>query len=636
MTTPREHTPHETPNIADEQRAKLKQLFPEAFTEKNIDWEKLKATLGEVTETSPERYSFTWAGKRDAIRLLQTPSRATLVPVKDESEKFDTTQNIFIEGDNLEALKLLYKAYFNKVKMIYIDPPYNTGKDFIYPDNYTDPLDTYLKLTNQKDSEGNILTSNPETSGRYHSAWLSMMYPRLFLARQLLRDDGVIFVSIEDTEIVNLKLLLNEIFGEENFVGTLHWKRKKQPSFLHGHIAPVMEYVVVYSKELSKLEKLSIEKRSDFNTRVDNSPNDFSERLIGKGIRVKLPSDIKIIKKGVYKNKTMTTEYLTDVEIKDGRTIKDIRVKARFRNTQQQIDLFVEKDALFITKNYGLRRDLLPEELEKRKAITDLLTDWGDNQESDEELGELFPEGKPFEYPKPTKLIYNLIKCNETEEEIVLDFFAGSATSADAVLQINKEDNGNRKFILVQLPEPCGETSEAYKAGYKTIADIGKERIRRVIKNLEKEKEGKLDLKTRETPEDLGFKVFKLAESNYKVWNPDDAADPATFVKQAELFTDSLKDGWKAENVIYEIAIKEGYTLNSNIEQIKGKHQAEISKVTDNDKGQSFYITLEDKVTLERLKGLALTKDDLFICRDVALDDETAANLALQCRLKTI
>ncbi|MGB3203860.1 MAG: site-specific DNA-methyltransferase, partial [Crinalium sp.] len=217
-------------DITAEQLEQLMALFPEVFTEGKIDFGKLRATLGDIVDDRPERYSFTWAGKLEAIQILQTPSRATLKPEKSESVDFDTTQNLFIEGDNLEVLKLLRKSYDKQVKLIYIDPPYNTGNDFIYPDNYTDPLDNYLQVTGQKDSEGNLQTSNPETSGRYHSAWLSMMYPRLFLARQLLREDGVIFVSIDDREVYNLRLLMNEVFGEENFVACICWQKKYAPS----------------------------------------------------------------------------------------------------------------------------------------------------------------------------------------------------------------------------------------------------------------------------------------------------------------------------------------------------------------------------------------------------------------------
>jgi adenine-specific DNA-methyltransferase len=640
MNTQREQTPRETPNLVDEQREKLRRLYPEAFTEQNIDWEKLKASLGDIIETSPERYSFTWAGKRDAIRLLQTPSRATLVPAKDESVNFETTQNIFIEGDNLEVLKLLYNSYFNKVKMIYIDPPYNTGKDFIYPDNYADPLDTYLKLTNQKDSEGNILTSNPETSGRYHSAWLSMMYPRLFLARQLLRDDGVIFVSIDNDEVHNLRLVFNEIFGEENLLGELVWDLGTGTAA--GHFTRAHEYILCFAKNKNVLSNFVYLGEEDT----------ISERAVKKvskgnpASRILFPEGIEF--EGIdatFREQIGNSEVIKIIEgemiFKNGRLAKPVTLEAGWA-MRNQILSWIEGKETFdskgqkVIKFYFDKKGVL--QYEKQRGFINpqsVLRNIGSTRKGSLEIEELFG-ASIMSFPKPVELIKYLAKIVCGLNDVVIDFFSGSSTTAHAVLELNREDGGNRKFILVQLPEPCAETSEAYKAGYKTIADIGKERIRRVIKKLEKEKEGKLDLQTRTMPEDLGFKVFKLAESNYKVWNSSETSEPEKFIKQAELFTDSLKDGWSEENVIYEVAIKEGYVLTSVIRKVTGKQKANIYKVTDNEKGQSLYLTLDDKVTLETLKGFALTKDDLFICRDIALDDQTAANLALQCRLKTI
>ncbi|MGA2491062.1 MAG: site-specific DNA-methyltransferase [Anaerolineales bacterium] len=259
---PKQPVSKTTPVLINDQLAALRTLMPQAFTEDKIDPEKLRVSLGDIVDDRPERYSFSWAGKRDAIRLLQVPSRATLIPARDESLDFDTTQNIFIEGENLEVLKLLYKPYFGRVKMIYIDPPYNTGNDFVYPDNFADPLDTYLKLTGQKDSEGNLLTSNPETGGRYHSAWLSLMYPRLFLARQLLREDGVIFVSIDDHEVYNLRLLMNEIFGEENIIGEFVWQSKKGGGSDVSTAVVDHETIICFAKDnfgSNALSKITIE-----------------------------------------------------------------------------------------------------------------------------------------------------------------------------------------------------------------------------------------------------------------------------------------------------------------------------------------------------------------------------------------
>ena len=623
-------------DLSAEKLEELRRVLPEAFSENKIDWEKLRAVLGDEIDERIEKFSFTWAGRSNAIKNVLIPSKATLSPAKTESVKFDTSENLFIEGDNLEVLKLLQKAYFEQVKMIYIDPPYNTGGDFVYRDDFATPLKNYLQQTGQVDADGNKLQTNKETSGRYHSDWLSMMYPRLKLAWNLLRDDGVIFVSIDDNEVHHLRMLLNEIFGEENFVGTLHWKRKKQPSFLHGHIAPVMEYILIYSKDKRQVEKLSLEKRSDKNTRVDNAGNQLVERVLNKGTRVKLSSEIKTIKKGVYKSRSMATEYLEDVYIENGRTINAVKIKAQFRNKQEEINRFVKSDVIFITKNYGLRRDLLPEELEREKAITDLLLDWGDNQESDSEMNAIFPEGKPMSYPKPIRLIKKLISSLNTEGEIILDFFAGSGTTAQSTLELNCEDAGGRRFVLVQLPELVDlekeEGKNAERLGLGTVADIAKERIRRVIKGYG------------DDPQhiDDGFKVFKLTESNYPEnqfeFDPEKSeeenkkafTDYLSKAKQAKLFDDT-----KAIDVVYENVVKEGLSLNSKItEQKIGNNTAYA--VTDSER--QLLVCLDKKIDEKTVSELTSKdfKGKTFICMDSALDDTAKANLGLNVELKTI
>jgi adenine-specific DNA-methyltransferase len=397
-----------TPDIAEENIKKLKQLFPEVFTERKVDFDKLKQVLGEYVEDSNERYNFTWNGKGRALRLSQTPSLGTLRPCKEESKDWDTTQNLYIEGDNLEVLKLLQKSYYGKVKMITIDPPYNTGGDFVYPDDYKDSLENYKKITGQVDDNGKAISTNTEASGRYHTDWLNMMYPRLRLARNLLTDDGVIFINIDDNEIHNLRKICDEIFGEDNYIDTLHWKRKKQPSFLAKHTAKVMEYILIYGKFADSVGKLSIENISDETKKVVNLTNHITVRHFKKGVRVKIGND-GVIKKGVYTIKSMQVEYLNDVEYKNGVTVNEVDVKAQFSVSQQLIDKFIDENLLFITVNYGLRRDVSDEEKGKEKAITDLLLDWGDNQDSDKEQQEIF-ERKYFDYAKPSKLLYNLIK----------------------------------------------------------------------------------------------------------------------------------------------------------------------------------------------------------------------------------
>jgi adenine-specific DNA-methyltransferase len=658
-----------TPPLSDEQLAALRTLMPQAFTEGKIDPDKLRATLGDLADDRPERYFFSWAGKRDAIRLLQAPSRATLVPCPEESLNADGTachpeersdegsprnketliafgahtvpvsfresdrqsQNLFIEGDNLEVLKLLYKPYFRRIKMIYIDPPYNTGNDFVYPDNFADPLDTYLQLTGQKDSAGNLLTSNPETGGRYHSAWLSMMYPRLFLARQLLREDGVIFVSIDDHEVHTLRLIMNEIFGEENFVADIVVVNNLKGRSDKRYVATAHERLMMYARDAfeerglalteellaeynnedegGKYRLLGLRKRGGADTRERRPKLYFPIYVDPKNGNVKLEESAGWIR--VLPQKSDGVEGCWRWGAKKIQDNLDILV-GRPVGSNGKFDVF-EKDYL---ETDGTIRRMKPKSVlfgsdfstdSATKAFRELMGNTG------------------FKNPKPVPFIKDLVSYATDEDDIILDFFAGSCTAAQAVLELNREDGGNRRFIMVQLPEPTGNKQ------FPTIAEIGKERIRRVAARMKKEREGQLAL---DKPKDLGFKVFKLAPSNYKQWDVGATHEsPETYARQAELFADPLVEGWQPENVLYEVALKEGYGLNVQIEKtaVKG-----VQRVADPDKSQSFYLTLAAKITLKDLRPLDLKKDDLFVCRDTALDDEAAANLALQCRLKTI
>ncbi len=575
----------------------LKTLFPTIVKEGKIDIKELQALLGNEVETEEEYYRFTWAGKSMARREANKPSTATLRPDKESSKDWDTTQNIFIEGDNLEVLKLLQKSYANKIKMIYIDPPYNTGNDFVYKDNYNDNLGNYLAITGQVDEEGKRISTNSESDGRYHSNWLNMMYPRLKLARHLLKHDGVIFISIDDNEQSNLKKLCDEIFGEDNFIEILKWKRKKQPSFLAKHTAKVMEYIFVYSNKSNLLEKLSIEGTSDSTKKVINLTNQYATRTFKPGVRVKAGGD-GLIKKGNYQIKTMEVEYLNDVIYKNGLTINQVEVRAQFSVSQEKIDDFISNNLLFITVNNGLRRDVSAEEMGKRKSITDLIIDWGDNQDSDNEIKAIFGDAKLFDYTKPTKLISNLAKSVESENEIILDFFAGSGSTAQAILQLNAEDGGNRKFICVQLPEPTDEKSEAYNAGYKTISEITKERIRRSGDKIKAELKDDLFSEEGKTL-DIGFRAFNLDSSNIRAWdgNPDALED--------NLFNagSNIKENRTEEDVLYEILLKYGLDLTMPIEQkeIAGKQVFNIGM-------GALFICLGDKITTAVAEGIGKWK----------------------------
>ncbi len=617
-------------DIKAEQIEQLKAIFPEVFTEDNIDFAKLKATLGKNTDDRPERYSFTWAGKREAIQMLQTSSKATLKPERSESVDFDNTQNLFIEGDNLEVLKLLRKSYSGQVKMIYIDPPYNTGNDFIYPDNYTDPLDNYLELTGQKDSDGNLQTSNPETSGRYHSAWLSMMYPRLFLARQLLREDGVIFVSIDDHEVHNLRLLMNEVFGEENFVGMFVWQSKKGGGNDNEGVVQDQEYVICFKK---------------------SNHSYFISRTIIQGEELNKEDEQGFYRRGRELNKWGSNSRREDrptmyfsISGPNGEDVYPIRndgVEGCWRlGKKKMLEIIERGNAEFVKKINGTYTvyEKIRSTDPRFKPFRTWLKDIGTTADGSKELKSLFSDKKVFDFPKPLALIKYLISIGTTNgEDIVLDFFGGSCSTAQALMELNHSDENNRKFICIQLPELTSSLSEAKKAGYKSIAEIAKERIRRSIQKIKNSDNGKLPLQNRETPEDLGFKVLKLSKSNYRQAEElPSETEPEAYIEQLELFNDSLVDGWEPENVRYEVMLKQGYSLTSRIEEVTEIESATIYKVTDEDKRQHFYISLDNQFHFETARTLKLTKNDLLICRDMAIDDTTAANLVLQCRLKTI
>ena len=613
-----------------EQIARLKGLFPEAFTEGKVDFDRFHATLGDLVDDGPERYTFTWAGKRDAIRLLQTPTRATLVPCREESVDFDETQHIFIEGDNLEVLKLLYKPYFGRVKMIYIDPPYNTGKEFIYPDNYTDPLATYLQLTGQQDAEGNLLTSNPETSGRYHSSWLSMMYPRLFLARQLLREDGVIFVSIDDHEVHNLRMLMNEVFGEENFVSNIVWQKKFSPQSDARYLSDNHDHILLYARQKDRWQRHLLPVPESVESRYSNPDHDPRGPWSSGDLSVK----------------TYNPAYDYPITTPSGRVVYPSEGRCWAVSKERLQELIADNRIWF-----GKSGNNVPRLKQFRSEVQPGMvpvTVWlheqvGHNQEATQELKRIMNDVETvFDTPKPVRLVKQMLRiATETGSDcVVLDFFAGSCTTAQAVLELNREDRGSRRFIGVQLPEPTG------KSDFATVADLGKERIRRVIAEMRRGNGGQSAPETREAPpEDLGLKVFKLAPSNYRPWVGVNEATPDAYAQQMALFADPLVEGWTAESVIYEVALKEGYGLNCRIEPISPSltsggtgvgARATVYRVTDPDKEQRFAICLDDAIGLENFSAVSLEKDDLFVCRDAALDDETAANLALRCRLITI
>jgi adenine-specific DNA-methyltransferase len=550
-------------DIAKEKLEQLKEIIPEAFTENKIDWEKLKAVLGDDIEFKNERYVLNWAGKSDAFRALQSPSTDTLVPSREESVNFDSTGNNFIEGENLEVLKVLQKAYFGKIKMIYIDPPYNTGNDnFIYPDRFSETKEEYLNRIGDKDETGlmtreGLFRKNSKDSGHYHSNWLSMMYPRLFLARNLLRDDGVIFVSIDDNEVHNLRLLMNEVFGEENFIANIIWQKAFSPKNDAKYFSENHDYLVAYCKNILNFNVGRLERTEITDSRYKNPDND------PRGVWTS--GDLSV--------KTYSSDYDYPIITPTKRVAKPPHgscwrfSKEKFEELKSDNRIWFGEDSNNVPR---LKRFL--SEVQEGMVPTTLWLhkEVGHNQEGRQELKKLFDDKGYFDGPKPVRLLKKVLQVSNTNtDDIILDFFAGSCTTAHAVLALNKEDGGNRKFICVQLPEKCEDNTEAFKAGYKTIAEIGKERIRRVIKTIQEDQEGKLDLVSSAAKQDLGFKVFKLQESNFKIWRSNIETEEE-LVAQMQQHLEPLDEHAKTEDVLYELLVKSGVPLTAKIKEKNG------------------------------------------------------------------
>ncbi|WP_431107203.1 site-specific DNA-methyltransferase [Winogradskyella poriferorum] len=581
-------------NIVESNIDKLKALFPEIVTEGKIDFKVLQEVLGEEVEQGEEYYRFTWAGKANARREAQKPSTGTLRPAPEESVDWDTTQNLYIEGDNLEVLKLLQKSYAGKVKMIYIDPPYNTGKDFVYKDNYKDNLRNYQEVTGQLDEEGNKLSTNSDSDGRYHSNWLNMIYPRLRLARNLLKDDGVIFMSIDDNEVENLRKVCNELFGEENFVANVIWQKKYAPQNDAKWFTDNHDHILLYAKSKSKYDLIPLPRTQKQNKYYINDDND------GRG----LWRTDNILVKSYTANRVFPI-------INPNTKEEFLPPKGRcWRYSKDTIDRMLVENRLYFGKDGDGAPQVKRYLSEVKQGVTPL-TLWlreevGDNQEGKNELNSLF-DIPTFDTPKVVRLIKRMLHLSTKENDIVLDFFSGSGTTAHAVMQLNSEDGGNRTHIQIQLPETTDEKSEVYKAGYKTIAEIGKERIRRAATKIKEEhpdKAKKLD---------LGFKVFKLDTSNIKAWDGNPAnLDNSLFDAQ-----DNIKTYRTEHDVLYEILLKFGLDLTLPIEE----KQIESKTVFSVGYG-ALFICLGDNLNSNIAEGIGKWKEELQpeVCRVVFKD----------------
>lgn len=586
----------ESMNLLNENIEKLKALFPEIVTDGKIDFDMLKTLLGEEVDASNEKYSFNWVGKRNCIKFAQTPSTGTLIPCKEKSVDFDNTQNIYIEGDNVEALKLLQKTYFGKIKMIYIDPPYNTGNDFVYHDDYKDSIENYKKITGQQ------ATANPETNGRFHTDWINMMYPRLKLAKDLLSDDGVIFISIDDSEIYNLKKICDEVMGEHNFVCNFVRRNKSGSGHDSNLIAIEFDYVLCYAKSLEHCrinrEKVDIENDNKYkliDSHIDKRGKYYLRDLDYKGsysvmgdYPITTP-DGSIIYSGGAFGKPNTWRW-SKVKFEWG-IENDFIV---FKKNDQGWKVYIKQYQYVDNNNQPYIRE------NPYRALIEF-----SNGEGSSECNELLGSNV-FSYPKSTSLLKYFLSIASNKSDIILDFFSGSATTAHAVMQLNAEDGGNRKFIMVQLPELCDEKSEAYKAGYKTICDIGEERIRRAGAKIKEEN----PLTTLNI--DTGFKVFRLDSTNIVPWNNAEKLDEMRLYDYAK----TIKDGRDDLSVAYEIMLKYG-VFDKPIKEtfVSGKKMYDV--------GEGYMIIcLADGVTMTDVEAIARLNPHCVVFKESGFADD--------------
>ena len=593
----------------------LYQIAPSCFTEaadpktgkikRMVNFDTLRQLLGdEAVEDAPEAYEFNWVGKQKARAEVLRPINKTLRPVKEDSVDWDTTQNLYIEGDNLEVLKLLQKSYLGKVKMIYIDPPYNTGNDFVYHDDFARTQAEEDLFAGNVDELGNRFIKNTDSNGRYHSDWCSMIYSRLMIARSLLTEDGVIFISIDDNEQRNLKNICDEVFGENNFVGQWNWFKSATPPALSKKIKKNIEYILSYQKGGNNDVFTGVKKTSSSNDPITKPQNTYKHLLFPAGsISTKLADGV--YPKGIYGTEKFPNELLNDLIVKNGVNENDVTFRNRFIWVQTTLDeqlsngtrIELSKQLVISYKKAEYNREVPPSLIDNQVGVDT-------TENAGRYITDIFDGKKIFDYPKPVSLLHYLANffIERDKGSIILDFFSGSATTAHAVMQLNSEDGGNRKFIMVQLPEETPEDSEAYKAGYKNICEIGKERIRRAGKKIKEES----PLTTQDL--DTGFRVFRVDSSNYeevehtpKEWNQD----------QLDLFLNNIKSDRTDLDLLFGCMLDWGVQLSlpMTTEEVDGKM---IYTVNEGD----LVVCFADKVTDNVVRTMAEKQPLRVIFRD--------------------
>lgn len=630
MTDEIYETPSTTPNFQTELAAQLADLIPEAIADGKVDVEKLKELLDGDAADGSERFGLFWPGKKRALRAAQEPTTATLKPDFENSKDWDTTQNVFIEGDNLEVLKILQKHYHAKIKLIYIDPPYNTGKDFVYPDNYKEGLDTYLEWTRQVNEEGKKVTTNAETEGRYHSNWLNMMYPRLKLARNLLTDDGVIFVSIGDQELANLQRVMFEVFGETNAL-PLFTRVTKKSSNNGTTFSPSTDYVVGFARNIDRLRPFSVPLTDEQVKSYNRSDERGAYKEIGlfqaalkhggsryaitapDGQRVITPRDLPWRWSEAKLREGLAADQIVFKKTSSSPLLDADTGERATWNVYTKLHLADREEAGLLPKNYS-------DELQNNLGTRDL---------RDLNL--------PFDFPKPVALVKFLASIINDPAATVLDLFGGSGTTAQAVMELNVEDGGTRRHILVQLPEPVDKGSDAASQGFRTIADIARTRVVRAGDRIADAATQQLQLEERSV--DLGFRSYKLSDSNFAKWRLSSDVEEDALQQHLLSLRDSATDDATADELLTEILLKQGYSLTENISaaEVAGL-DVRLVRDRDDDVAVLAYLNEHVKPTLEQLRAIVDETPTRIIVLEDAFqgDDELKTNLAQLAKSKGI
>ena len=599
----------QTANKADENFRRLAAMFPNAVTEtidengevvRAIDKDVLMQEIAcTVVDGNEERYQFTWPDKKKSVLLANAPINKTLRPCREESVDFDTTENLYIEGDNLEVLKLLQETYLGKIKMIYIDPPYNTGNDFVYEDDFAQSTDEYLANSGQYDEDGNRMAQNTESNGRFHTDWLNMIYPRLRLSKDLLSDDGVIFISIDDNEVDNLRKICDEVFGSQNYVGTVIWERAFAPKNDAKYFSASHDFIIVYAKNISAFDIGKLPRTEEANARYKNPDNDPRGPWAADNMTVK----------------TYSAAYDYPITTPNGTVISPTNGRCWF-TSKERMQKLIDEGRVYFGADGGNTPRLKRYLADVQQGMTPT-TIWrydevGHNQEGRQELKKLFDNKGYFDGPKPQRLMKRILKiANLSKESIVLDFFSGSASTAQAVLQMNVDEKKHCKFIMVQLPENCDEKSDAAEAGFDTICEIGKERIRRAGKKIKEDS----PLTTQGL--DIGFRVLKCDTSNMK----EVYYNPAEY--EASLFSsleDNIKEDRTPEDLLFQVMLDLGVLLSGKIEEttIAGK---KVFNVEDN----YLIACFDSDVTEETITAIAKQKPYYFVMRDSSMANDSVA-----------